>query len=91
MEPRVRKIRSFELSSGKVPFEDWFRQLRDKSVKARVATRVDRLRLGNFGDCKSLGNGVFKLRIHFGPGLRVYFGLVGNELILLLGGGDKAT
>ena len=60
-------------------------------IKARILTRIDRLRFGNFGDCKSVGSGVFELRLQFGPGYRVYFGIVGTEVVLLLGGGDKAT
>ena len=49
------------------------------------------MRFGNFGDCKSVGQGVFELRIAYGPGLRVYFGLVGADVVLLLVGGDKAS
>ena len=65
--------------------------LRDKHAKARIFTRIDRVRLGNFGDCESVGAGVYELRIHFGPGYRVYFGLYGEEVVLLLCGGDKAS
>lgn len=53
--------------------------------------RIDRLRLGNFGDCKSVGNGVYELRIRAGPGFRVYFGLERQKLVILLCGGDKST
>jgi len=49
------------------------------------------VRLGNFGDCKSLGDGVFELRMTFGPGYRVYFGREGEQVIVLLCGGDKST
>ncbi len=91
VESKSRKIKNYVRGSGRVPFEDWFSKLRDSSVKARILTRIDRLRFGNFGDCKSVGGGVFELRIHFGSGFRVYFGLVGSEVVLLLGGGDKAT
>ena len=67
------------------------RSLRDRQTKARIFTRIDRVRLGNFGDCENVGAGVYELRVHFGPGYRVYFGLLGNEAVLLLCGGDKSS
>lgn len=91
MEAESKVIRNYIAKDGKSPFETWFAKLRDKSAKAQIAVRIDRLRRGNFGDCKSVGLGVFELRIHLGPGYRVYFGLVGKEIVLLLGGGDKST
>jgi putative addiction module killer protein len=51
--------------------------------------RIDRLSLGNFGDCKALGGGLFELRIDWGPGYRVYYALIGRACVLLLCGGDK--
>lgn len=53
--------------------------------------RIARLRLGNLGDSKSVGQGVYELRVHFGPGYRIYYGLDGEKLVLLLCGGDKKT
>lgn len=53
--------------------------------------RIGRLRLGNFGDTKSLGTGVYELRIHFGPGYRIYYGLEGNKIVILLCAGDKSS
>jgi putative addiction module killer protein len=91
VESKGRKIKNYVRRNGRVPFEDWFAKLRDHSIKAGILTRVDRLRFANFGDCKSVGGGVFELRIHTGPGFRIYFGLVGAEVVLLLGGGDKAS
>ena len=91
MEIKARRIKTYVKSNGKSPFESWITDLRDKSAKARIFTRIDRLRLGNFGGCKSVGGGVFELRIHFGPGYRVYFGLIGSEVVLLLLGGDKSS
>jgi putative addiction module killer protein len=59
------------------------------AAAARIAIRIDRLALGNFGDCKALREGVSELRIDWGPGYRLYFGRLGRESVLLLCGGDK--
>jgi putative addiction module killer protein len=59
-------------------------------MRAAVDARLTRVRAGNFGDCKSVGGGVFELRISFGPGLRVYYGLHGRQVVLV-GGGDKRS
>lgn len=74
----------------KAPFSDWLNTL-DRPVKARIMTRIDRIRRENFGDAKSVGEGVFELRIAFGPGYRVYYGRQGQEIVVLLCGGDKGS
>ena len=91
MEPIVRRISALVLDSGRCPFEDWLDGLRDSALIRAVDARLTRVRDGNFGDHKSVGDGVFELRIPKGPGLRVYYGLDGAELVILLGGGDKST
>jgi len=53
--------------------------------------RLDRLKLGNFGDCKTLQEGVSELRIHYGPGIKIYYGKIDNKIVLLLCGGDKGS
>ncbi|NKC30205.1 type II toxin-antitoxin system RelE/ParE family toxin [Falsiroseomonas selenitidurans] len=71
-------------------FEAWLDGLKDSSAKARVLVRIDRMQNGNFGDWKSVGDGVSELRITYGPGYRVYFTQRGAVLVVLLGGGTKA-
>jgi putative addiction module killer protein len=72
-------------------FSRWLTALRDAQAKARIAARVRRLAFGNPGDVKPVGDGVSELRIHYGPGYRVYFVQRGAVLVVLLCGGDKKT
>jgi putative addiction module killer protein len=74
---------------GQEPFGDWLNGLADPSVQARIRLRLARLECGNFGDCASIGSGVFELRDHSGPGYRIYFGKAGRNVVLLLTGGSK--
>ena len=86
-----REIKKLELLNGLVPFDEWFDSLRDTRMQAAVDARLARVRAGNFGDAKSVGGGGFELRIALGPGLRVYYGLHGQQVVVLLGGGDKRS
>lgn len=86
-----REIKKLVLPGGLVPFDEWFDSLRDTKSKVAVDARLARVRAGNFGDCKSVGGGVFELRVALGPGLRVYYGLQGRQIVILLGGGDKRS
>jgi putative addiction module killer protein len=72
-------------------FSKWLLGLADPRARAKIATRIDRLQLGNPGDVQSVGDGVSEMRIHYGPGYRIYFVQRGQKLIVLLGGGDKST
>nr|VFJ49797.1 MAG: putative addiction module killer protein [Candidatus Kentron sp. DK]VFJ60983.1 MAG: putative addiction module killer protein [Candidatus Kentron sp. DK] len=72
-------------------FDNWFANLRDKRAAKRVQARIRRAELGNFGDCEPVGEGVSEMRIHYGPGYRVYFTRHGMEIVILLAGGDKST
>lgn len=72
-------------------FAKWIDNLRDVQAKARVLVRIERLASGNAGDVKPVGEGISEMRIDYGPGYRVYFTKRGNELIILLAGGDKSS
>lgn|SRR5690554_3460774 len=72
-------------------FDKWFRKLKDIKAKAKILLRLQRVEDGNFGDTSSVGEGIEEIRIHFGPGHRIYFKKHQTRLILLLIGGDKST
>ena len=91
MKAHPRELRVYESPEGTVPFDEWLDELRDQKGRARIEVRLDRLELGNFGDCKPVGEGVLELRLDFGPGYRVYFAEDGPTIVLLLIGGDKST
>ena len=71
-------------------FVDWLVALRDRNARSKIAIRIDRLQDGNLGDAKFFGS-LGELRINYGPGYRVYYARSGNEIVLLLCGGDKKT
>lgn len=89
MEPIAKELQEYLAIDGKCPFRDWLESLKNVKARAIIRVRLNRFRIGNFGDCKSVGEGVYELRIDFGPGYRVYFGQDGNILIILLCGGTK--
>ena len=72
-------------------FIAWLQHLRDVQARARIAKRIDRIALGNFGDAKAIGDGVHELRFTFGPGYRVYYTKRGDVVVILLCGGDKGS
>jgi putative addiction module killer protein len=72
-------------------FDRWLKRLRDRKAKAKIEARILRLSMGNPGDIKPIGRGISEMRIEYGPGYRMYFKQIGEELIILLCGGDKST
>jgi putative addiction module killer protein len=91
VETRPKELRVFVTEEGQEPFNEWLTSLRDIKTRAKIRVRLDRISLGNFGDCHGVGEGVQELRIDYGPGYRIYFGQKGASIVLLLCGGDKNT
>jgi len=85
------EIEYYRTEKGAAPFREWLVTLGDVTGRAKIRVRLDRARLGNLGDHKNLGEGLYELRIDYGPGYRVYYTLEKNRLILLLVGGDKES
>ncbi len=83
------EVLTYKDSEGRKPYADWLANLADRHAKARVLVRVSRMAAGNFGNCKPVGEGVWELRIDWGPGYRVYYAQAGKRFVLLLTGGDK--
>jgi putative addiction module killer protein len=89
VEPQ--EIREYVKLDGENPFREWLHSLKDLKARAQILVRLDRVLLGNFGDCGSVGGGVHEFRINLGPGYRIYFAKAGKAIVLLLCGGDKSS
>lgn len=85
------QVRYYITQDGKKPFIEWLNNLRDIKGRANIIARIKRLSLGNLGNCKPVGDGVWELKIDFGPGYRVYYAKSGEEIVLILCGGTKKT
>lgn len=72
-------------------FDKWLRKLKDQRARAKILIRIQRAKLGNLSDIVSVGDRVSEMRIHYGPGYRVYFTINNGQIIILLCGGDKST
>ena len=86
-----KEVLFYETTDGRRPLDEWREQLRDRQTRAVIVNRLQRLECGNPGDYKTVGAGVYELRIDYGPGYRVYFAFAGQRIVLLLCGGDKGT
>ncbi len=85
-----RELQIYQNPNGREPFTEWL-ESHDQKTRSRIRTRLGRLVSGYFIDCKSVGEGIFESRFHFGAGYRIYFGTVGDTIVLLLCGGDKSS
>ena len=83
------EIRIYRGNHAKAPFLKWLAAQKDKRTVAIVQARLNRIRMGNFGDAKPVGGGIEELRIDFGPGYRIYFGRDGKTVVVLLCAGSK--
>lgn len=86
----MKKIIYYVTEDGKCPFDIWFNKL-DKSVKARVLSRIERLEEGHYGDYKCIAEDLYELRLKFASGYRIYFTEQNNIIIMILCAGDKST
>jgi putative addiction module killer protein len=91
MEVQPRNLETYVTDAGRRPFTIWLDSLRDQKAISKIDARLERVKQGNLGDFQSVGDGVFELRIDYGPGYRVYFAQVGLIVVLLLCGGDKSS
>lgn len=85
------EVTEYQDRDGRRPFAEWMDGLRDSTARQRIVGRIVRMQAGNRGDWRSVGAGLFELRVDYGPGYRVYCGQDGPALVLLLCGGDKST
>lgn len=87
----TKQIELYKTKRGKIPFLQWLNRLKDKMIKIKIKRRLDRLSLGDFGDYKLITKELCELRIHVGPGYRIYFACYKQDIVVLLIGGDKKS
>ena len=90
MEAIPQRVLKLVLEDDSCPIDTWLEKLRDKTTQARIMRRIDRLTRGNFGDFKGIDEDISELRLNFGAGYRIYYGRIGNTIVVLLGGSDKS-
>ena len=91
MQNAPRQVVEYIDKKGRVPFRSWLERLKDRKAAAIIDAKLTRVRMGNLGNNKSVGQGVKELKVDFGPGYRVYFGEDSGKVVVLLIGGDKKT
>ena len=91
MSNEIWEIEYYEHSNNKVPFSERLKEIRDTTTRTRIVKSINRMKFGNFGDSRPVGNGVSELRLDYGPGYRVYYARIDKANILILYVGDKST
>jgi putative addiction module killer protein len=84
-------LKIYGTPNGDEPLTEWLNGLKDQKARIAIRMRLGRMQLGNFGCCKTVGEGVSEMKIDLGPGYRIYYGMIGRMVVLLLCGGDKGT
>jgi len=84
-------VQVYATANGKEPFNEWLKSVKDRDSQSLIFQRLQRIKLGHFGDCKPLSNGLWEFRIHSGAGYRLYYSRIGRRVILLLCGGGKGS
>lgn len=85
------EIKIYATENGNEPFREWLDSLKDFDTQALIFQRLQRIKLGNFGDCKPIEEGLWEFRIHHKAGIRIYYARVGQRLLLIVGDGDKRS
>ena len=91
MQIHPREIRIYTTPNGRAPYRQWYARIKDGKLRTIISTRLTRLETGNLGDFKRLNQDLYELRIHYGPGYRIYFGSFQNTVVILLCAGTKGT
>lgn len=91
MEISPIEILEYQNDEGKCPFLLWMNSLRDIQARAIIRKRLNRIRIGNLGVVRNLGEGIWEIKIDFGPGYRIYYGEDGKKIIVILCAGDKKS
>ena len=91
MQVKERSIEYYKTPGGKEPAKDWMSSVKDNLTQAILYKRIRQAGLGQFGKTRSLGSGVHEMKIDYGPGYRIYFGIHGDEIIIILMAGSKRT
>lgn len=91
MEASEREVEYYRANDGKHPYQLRYAAIKDQKARQKLDARVGRMRAGNFGDSEPIGDGASENKIDYGPGYRIYYGIDGKALVILLLCGDKAT